>query len=334
MSNRALRASADLSADVPGADMAIADAASTALAVDDAGRAPPPLPVPSLQAVPREVPTIKVDRRFYIGLGTALFLHSLIFAGMYGTPPRNIGAPDGSNEAINVAIVTDAELRSLSSAPASAPKGPPAPPSPPPTPPAPAEAARPPEPPTPPTPPAEHKPPPQAAPEPESAVPDDSLTLKRIEDLVTPLQRTPQTKPAEPQKTEAAPRPQAAKPERRTASLDVSPPATFSAPFGGGGAGVQRPPGITRSGENDAFARAVVSALQKTMPQVDLRGRSTVRITLDMEGRVVSTEVVIPSNVPNLDRYVVFATKQTSYPFPPRNAKPVDLVFLITYIYN
>jgi TonB family protein len=157
-----------------------------------------------------------------------------------------------------------------------------------------------------------------------------------MEDLVAPPQRKSEAKPAEPQKQEPPQRNQPPKPERqKTANLDLSPPAMFSAPRGGGGAGLQRPAGITRSGENDAFARGVVSALQRTMPQLnDTRGRVTVRITLDMDGSIVNTQVVRPSNIAGLDRSVVFATRQTSYPFPPRNAKPDDLVFLITYIYN
>jgi len=150
-----------------------------------------------------------------------------------------------------------------------------------------------------------------------------------------------ETKP-EPRRADPPPQVQPAtptqppKPERsRSARLDLSPPATFSAPFAGGGTGLQRPPGITRSGENDAFARGVVSALQRTMPQLsDTRGRVTVRITLDMDGSLVSTQVVNPSRIAGLDRNVVFATRQTSFPFPPRNAKAADLVFLITYIYQ
>lgn len=142
-------------------------------------------------------------------------------------------------------------------------------------------------------------------------------------------------KPA-PQKL-AAERP-AAKPkpaEQQTAKLDLTPPAVFSAPVGGGGAGVQRPAGITRSGENDAFARGVIRALQTTMPQLrDTRGRVTVRITLDMNGGLVNTEVLKPSNIAGLDQSVVFATRQSSFPFPPHNAKPVDLVFIVTYIYR
>ena len=67
---------------------------------------------------------------------------------------------------------------------------------------------------------------------------------------------------------------------------------------------------------------------------MDTRGRVTVRITLGKDGELVSTQIINPSNVAGLDRSVVFATRQTSYPFPPRDARAVDLVFLITYIYQ
>jgi TonB family protein len=71
------------------------------------------------------------------------------------------------------------------------------------------------------------------------------------------------------------------------------------------------------------------------MPQLNQTlGRVTVRITLDLDGSLVSTQVVRASNIAGLDRSVVFATRQTSYPFPPRNARSADLVFLITYIYQ
>lgn len=301
-----------------------------------------PVVLPGLQAGPRAVAASRGgDRRFQVGLGVAVFLHSLMFAGVFGAPPRNIGDPNGSDDAINVALVTDAELRSLSTVQDSRPKGPlKPPPTPPPTPPV--EAA--PQPPTPPAPPTPPEPPtpaqtqaPEPPPPPENAVDEKALTLAPIEDLVTPIQRRPEPKQAEPAppKQESPQRTEKAKPQRdRTAMLDLTPPTTFSG--GGGNAGLQRPPGITRSGENDAFARGVVSALQRTMPQLSdaTRGRVTVRITLDRDGSLVSTQVVRPSNIAGLDRYVVFATRQTSYPFPPRNAKPDDLVFLITYIYH
>jgi TonB family protein len=59
-----------------------------------------------------------------------------------------------------------------------------------------------------------------------------------------------------------------------------------------------------------------------------------VRIILDKDGSVVRTDVIRQSSVAGLDQSVVFATRQTSYPFPPRNANAADLTFLVTYIYR
>jgi TonB family protein len=323
------------------AEQAGADVPDYGIAADGAREAhlASPVVLPGLEAGPRAVAASRGgDRRFQVGLGVAVVLHSLMFAGVFGSPPRNIGDPSGSDDAINVALVTDAELRSLSAVQDSRPKGPLNPPAPPPKPPVEAASAPPtPAPPTPPEPPTPAQTQAPEPPPPPEAVDEKALTLAPIEDLVTPIQRKPEPKQAEPAppKQEPPERTEKAKPQRdRTAMLDLSPPTTFSAP-GGGGAGLQRPPGITRSGENDAFARGVVSALQRTMPQLnDTRGRVTVRIILDRDGSLVSTQVVRPSNITGLDRYVVFATRQTSYPFPPKNAKSDDLVFLITYIYN
>ena len=272
------------------------------------------------------------DRRFHAGLALAVVLHSLLFAGFYGSPPRHIGKPDGDANAVDVSFVSEDELRSIAAARA-APKAAPTPPAPPPQPPA--EAA--PEPPAERTPPAPQPPPsaqqqPQPEPTPEVPPVDESLTLKPMEDLIASTERKSQPRPAEPPKPQP-PAKQAQPERRRQAALDLSPPANFT--FGGGGAAVARPAGITRSGENDAFARGVISALRRTMPQlIDTRGRVTVRITLGKDGELVSTQIINPSNAAGLDRSVVFATRQTSYPFPPRNARPVDLVFLITYIYQ
>jgi TonB family protein len=315
------------------------------------------LPLSDLTALvspPAREVTTKDDRRFYIGLALAAAFHSLLFAGFYSSPPRFIGDPSGDKNAVDVTFVTDAELRSLATA-ASAPQGNPVPPAPPPSPPAPAEAAA--TPPPSPSEPAVQRSPqepvaqpsqqePAAASKPrETAVPEEALTLKPPEE--TPLKEEakpeakpearPEPKPTAPPKAEPAPPAKQVKPDRTNmARLDLSPPPVFSAPSSGGrGTDLARPPGATRSGENDAFGRGVVAALRKTMPQLaSSTGRVTVRITLDMDGALVRTEVVRPSNVADLDRYVVFATRQTSYPFPPRNAKAADLVFLITYIYH
>ncbi|MDX2309459.1 MAG: TonB family protein [Hyphomicrobium sp.] len=151
---------------------------------------------------------------------------------------------------------------------------------------------------------------------------DEPAERKAAEDKPQPKDEPKEKKKAEPQ-------------QQKTAKLDLTPPAIFQAPVGGGGAGVQRPAGITRSGENDDFARGVIRALQRTMPQLsNTRGRVTVRITIDMNGNLANTEVLKPSLVDGLDQSVIFATRQSSFPFPPANAKPVDLVFIVTYIYR
>ncbi len=151
--------------------------------------------------------------------------------------------------------------------------------------------------------------------------------------------KTSEAKPSEARPSEAqpSPRPAPAKPKNtKTAKLDPAmPPPMQAAIPGGRGAGLERPAGITRSGENDMFARNVIRALQQTMPQLrDTRGRVKVRITLDKNGNLVSTQVLMPSNVAGLDQSVVFATRQTSFPLPPYKAVPADLIFVVTYIYK
>ena len=161
---------------------------------------------------------------------------------------------------------------------------------------------------------------------------DDTSKLLELPDQ-SQLKKPPE-KPAEATPKPAEP-PKPAPKKTETAKLDLTPPAIFQAPVGGGGAGVQRPAGITRSGAHDDFARGVIRALQTTMPQLrNTFGRVTVRIELNMNGDLVRTTVLKPSNIAGLDQSVVFATKQSSFPFPPQNAVPADLVFFVTYIYR
>jgi protein TonB len=158
---------------------------------------------------------------------------------------------------------------------------------------------------------------------------------KKLLEIPDPSEQK-KTEPKDPPAKQPSPAPEK-KPAKKTetAKLDLTPPAIFQAPVGGGGAGVQRPAGITRSGENDDFARGVIRALQATMPQLsNTFGRVTVRIEINKNGNLVRTTVIKPSNVSGLDQNVVFATQQSSFPFPPRNAVPADLVFFVTYIYR
>lgn len=113
------------------------------------------------------------------------------------------------------------------------------------------------------------------------------------------------------------------------------PQDTLSTPsFDGRSAGVQRPPGITRSGANDDFARGVISALRKTMPQMNVLGRVTVRILINNNGNIDKVEVLSAGDNADLTRAIVFSTKQAYFPFPPNGSTLDDRTFTITYIYH
>jgi TonB family protein len=150
-----------------------------------------------------------------------------------------------------------------------------------------------------------------------------AVAPEALEKLPPPAQGA---KPAEP-----APKP--AQKEARL-KLDFSMPDTPMIP-GPGGAAMMRPAGITRSGENDEFGRGVIRALRKTLPRPrDMRGRVTVRFLISPNGDLVEVQLLRSAGIPLLDREVVFSVKQASFPFPPRNAPPVDRTFLVTYIYH
>ena len=116
--------------------------------------------------------------------------------------------------------------------------------------------------------------------------------------------------------------------------LDFSLPSNFSLPSGGGGSAVTRPAGITRSGENDDFGRDVIRALRKTMPAENTISRVTVRFVLSPNGDLVDLQMVKGSGNPYLDQAVMFAVRQSVFPFPPKGSTAVDRVFMVTYIYQ
>lgn len=109
---------------------------------------------------------------------------------------------------------------------------------------------------------------------------------------------------------------------------------TMMQSFDGKSAGIERPAGITRSGANDDFARGVIRALRATMPQMNALGRTTVRIIINQNGNIESVEVLARSENTDLNRAIVFSTKQASFPFPPNGATILDRTFTITYIYH
>lgn len=136
--------------------------------------------------------------------------------------------------------------------------------------------------------------------------------------------------------TSKAAKKSSSKAQKKVAALDFSTQALAPSFSGGGGAAAfQRPPGITRSGLNDAFARAVIRALQQTMPQLsNTLGRVTVRIFLSDSGNVMSVKMLAGSKDSSLNQDVVFAAKQTSYPIPPAGSNEADRTFIVTYIYD
>ncbi len=112
---------------------------------------------------------------------------------------------------------------------------------------------------------------------------------------------------------------------------------TPDTPFTAGGlsASVARPPGITRSGENDDFGRGVIRALRQTMPGLrDTFGRVTVRLIVSQNGNLEEVQLVKSGGDPQLDQSIVFAVRQASFPFPPARSSPADRTFLVTYIYE
>ena len=299
------------------------------------------------------------ERNFWIALACAAVFHASFFIGAITSEPRHLGDPTGDDKGISVSLVTEADLQSRSTVPVP-PDNPPAPPPVAPQPP-PREAQKPPEPqaqqqpqpdiPTPPEPTPEAKP----SPEPEKPEPAEQQVAKLEEPKIdenapdlfslddqNPAKMMSENKPkpkaeSSPKKSSAS-KPAPKKQQKKMSSLDLSPPSSMmrepSFP-GGHSAAFQRPPGITRSGLNDAFARAVIQALQQTMPQLNnVNGRVTVRILLSESGNVVEVKLLVGAKDPTLSQDVVFAARQTSYPIPPAGSNVADRTFMVTYVYD
>jgi TonB family protein len=289
-------------------------------------------------------------------------LHASLFVGAIASKPKRLGSPTGADKAISVSLVTEADLESRSTV-AEQPQPPPGPPPSPqqqpqppqPQPPQPQKAEQQPQPPEPEppkpeeqqakpeqTPPDEAKPddkPEEVAKQEDPKSPDDAPDLFSLQDE-NPANMESETKPKPKPKTEAkksSPKKASPKKRKRMAALDLSTPKNLMNPSFGGGrsAGLQRPPGITRSGLNDAFARAVIQALQQTMPQLtDVLGRVTIRILLTESGNVAEVRLLAGAKNSSLNQSVVFAAKQTSYPIPPTGSNVADRTFMVTYIYD
>jgi TonB family protein len=308
--------------------------------------------------------TSKRERNFWMALACATVLHASLFVGAIASKPKRLGSPTGADKAISVSLVTEADLESRSTV-AEQPQPPPGPP------PKPAQKPQPPQPQPPqpqkaeqqpqPQPPEPEPPKPEEQAKPEQTPPDEAKPDDKPEEKVAkqedpkatedapdlfslqdenPANMKSETKPKPKPKTEAkksSARKAPPKRRKQMASLDLSTPKSLINPSFGGGrsAGLQRPPGITRSGLNDAFARAVIQALQQTMPQLtDVLGRVTIRILLTQSGNVAEVRLLAGAKNSSLNQSVVFAAKQTSYPIPPTGSNVADRTFMVTYIYD
>jgi TonB family protein len=274
---------------------------------------------------------------FWIALACAAIAHAALIVGFVRSlPQRQMGEKSGMPEGVSVAMVDPADLASQSAF---------------------ADRARPPRavaqaPPSPPAAPRMEEQPPESTPrEKEQRVvePDSQdevarqgkdgkaldtvpwqIDLKALEQDFSP------DRPGK-QRDTAASRPADKRPEQQTASARPNlqltlPDSAISSdellPF-------SRPAGVTRSGENDEFGRAVIRALRKTMPDMgSTRGRVPVRFVISQNGNLAEVRLTRSSGNPLLDQAVLFAVQQTSFPFPPPNAPPVDRTFLVTYIYD
>jgi periplasmic protein TonB len=309
--------------------------------------------------------TTKRERNFWIALGCAAILHASFFIGAIASKPERLGDESGADNAISVSLVTEADLESRSTVaePAEPPPAPlPSPAQQPqpeqPKPPEPQTKQEPqPEPPKPPEPEQQQakpedapKPPddtkPADKPEQQVAKTEDPKAEDNAPDLFSLQEENPANmksapKPKPKPKTEtsksSASKSSPKKHQKRLSSLDLSTPQSMMQPSFGSGhaAAFQRPPGITRSGLNDAFARAVIKALQQTMPQLsDVLGRVTVRIFLSESGNVIDVKLLSGAKNSSLNQDVIFAARQTSYPIPPAGSNVADRTFMVTYIYD
>jgi TonB family protein len=253
------------------------------------------------------------ERKFWIGVACAAVLHAALFFGIgRSASPRQLGDPDASPEGITVELVDAADLMSRTTVPPqpdSAPANP-------------VSTASLPQPP----------PPPATEPEPPSPSPPAPQPKK-----ATAIEKAPDKSPV----PDSARKQSSAEPVPKTKSTPAPPSdplqlglpdAAFAPP--GRSAAFARPPGITRSGENDDFGRGVIRALRQTMPGSAVLSQVTIRLLLSETGNLVEVRLVRSGGDPILDQNVMFAVKQSSFPIPPIGSTLLDRTFMVTYVYR
>jgi periplasmic protein TonB len=251
------------------------------------------------------------ERRFWIGVACAAVLHAALLFGVgRSSSPRQMGEADASPEGITVELVDAADLMSKTTVPPQEASPPPA------NPVSTGSVAQ------PPPPPPEPEHPPARAPEPKKAAAIEKAPDKTS--VPDPTKKQSSIDPATKSKSTPAP-----PSDPLTLGL---PDASFAPP--GRSAAFARPPGITRSGENDDFGRGVIRALRQTMPGSTVLSQVTVRLLLSETGNLVEVRLIRSGGDPILDQNVVFAVKQSSFPIPPVGSTMLDRTFMVTYVYR
>lgn len=292
---------------------------------------------------------------FWIALAVAAMVHAAALVGIMRSAPHRVGDPNGAADAIDVEIIDEAALHKKMGLPdptESVAATPPSASTPPPAEQPQAEPEQQPEqqteqPPPPQEAPAAEATPQQEAPKPAPEVPAEEAAPalpspapeKETPKEAKKSEPEPAPKPAPKAEAEAKPKPKVEPKPKVPKTLDLSVPLNLDGEPSSGSSpqnsGVSRPPGITRSGENDRFGRDVIRALKRTMPApMGIRGRVTIKIVLNKRGNVASVTLVQSGGNRSLDGEVLFAAGQTSFPFPPKGATEVDRTFLVTYIYR
>jgi periplasmic protein TonB len=280
------------------------------------------------------------ERGFWTGLAFAAMVHAALLAGFLRAPPRMMGEASGLADGISVELVEAPDPKSKntfaeeSGQPGTAAKPTPKPPQ--------KQAAAEPQAPQPTPDPAPREAPP-APPQPKSN--PWSADIEALEKTPPPTpaeqpkqsaEEAPKAPPAKKQQQVELPKqlPQPEPKQQQKLALQFDMPPSLQFVPGTQGAAVTRPAGITRSGENDEFGRGVIRALRKTMPASSVLGRVTVRFLISQTGNLAEVRLISGGSDPILSQNVVFAVKQSSFPFPPPGATEVDRTFQVTYVYH
>jgi protein TonB len=246
----------------------------------------------------------------YLAIAFSVLLHLAVlvpfvvrFAG--STPTLEAGTEQGLPENVNVSVITDADLRSLSSVPFQQLAPPPQPVQ--------AETQPTPEPPQE----AASSAPSPAKPAREAALPDakalhgpndpSGFAARMAEEFTASMTRAFEDM------------------ERRKAAARSAPrPASNLRTFR---------PAASHNGRSDEFARAVAWALAATVPQGNGKwGNTIVTFVVSPNGQVQELRLLQSSGDNWLDTGALMAIKQTRLPTPPPGLPPGDRTFNVEYI--